>query len=184
MNQPDGQERWILHIRKDHLKFSAAHMTVFPDGRKERLHGHNYQVQLDVILSAAPKLPRLLSYQVLKRAMRAACADWDEKVLIPQENPWFEWLPGPAEEYAFRLCGKRYVLPADEVVALATDNITAENLARLLFARFWTELAKNRVQPWRGQIREVRLRIDEAHGQGATYAIVLAPTAPDHDARA
>ena len=37
--------RLRLHIRKEALKFSAAHMTVFPDGTKESLHGHNYRTK-------------------------------------------------------------------------------------------------------------------------------------------
>lgn len=28
-----------IYVGKDAHKFSAAHMTVFPDGKKERLHG-------------------------------------------------------------------------------------------------------------------------------------------------
>jgi hypothetical protein len=35
-----------IYIRKEALKFSAAHMTVFPDGTKERLHGHNYRTEV------------------------------------------------------------------------------------------------------------------------------------------
>ena len=41
MTGQNGQQQWLIHIRKDHLKFAAAHMTVFPDGGKECLHGHN-----------------------------------------------------------------------------------------------------------------------------------------------
>lgn len=167
----DGQHSWTLHIRKDNLKFAAAHMTVFPDGRKERLHGHNYQVQLDLELAAPPTLARMLSYEVFKQALRAACDDWDEKVLIAGDNPWLEWLPGAEDECAFRLCGKRYVLPADEVAVLATDNITAENLARLLFERFWEELTRDSRWPWRECVRKVWLRVDESRGQGATYGV-------------
>jgi 6-pyruvoyltetrahydropterin/6-carboxytetrahydropterin synthase len=173
MTGPNGQQTWILHIRKDSLKFSAAHMTVFPDGGKEGLHGHNYQVELEVELAETPTLARMLSYDLFKRALRAACADWDEKVLIAADNPWLEWLPGPAGECAFRLCGKRYVLPADEVAVLAADNITTENLARLLFERFWAELARDSSRPWRERIRGAKLRIDESPGQGASYGIRL-----------
>jgi 6-pyruvoyltetrahydropterin/6-carboxytetrahydropterin synthase len=39
-----------IHIRKENIKFSSAHMTVFPDGTKEALHGHNYQVELTLEL--------------------------------------------------------------------------------------------------------------------------------------
>ncbi len=171
MTGPEGHRNWTLHIRKDYLKFSAAHMTVFPDGGKERLHGHNYQVQLDVELTEPPVLARLLGYEVFKRALLAVCDDWDEKVLIAGDNPWLEWLPGTDGECAFRLCGKRYVLPADEVAVLEVDNITTENLARLLFERFWAELTRNRALPWQERIRRVKLRIDETRGQGATYGI-------------
>ena len=171
MSGRNGQASWTLHIRKDNLKFSAAHMTVFPDGGKERLHGHNYQVQLDVELAEPPTLQRMLSYDLFKQILRAVCADWDEKVLIAADNPWLEWLPSAADERAFRLCGKRYVLPADDVEILAADNITVENLARLLFERFWAALARERVAPWLERIRSVALRVDESRGQGATYAI-------------
>lgn len=171
MSGADGQPSWILHIRKDNLKFSAAHMTVFPDGRKERLHGHNYQIHLDVELAEPPALARMLSYELFKQALRVVCAEWDERVLIAADSPWLEWLPGAADECAFRLCGKRYVLPADEVAVLATDNITAENLARLLFERFWAQLACAHPQPWRERLCAAKLRIDESRGQGATYAV-------------
>jgi 6-pyruvoyltetrahydropterin/6-carboxytetrahydropterin synthase len=162
---------WTIHIRKDYLKFSAAHMTVFPDGGKEALHGHNYQVELEVELTEPPTLARLLSYDVFKQALRAVCRDWDEKVLIASDNPWLETLSSGESEYEFRLCGKRYVLPADEVVALAVDNITVENLTRLLFDRFWETLGDNRAIAWREWVAAVRLRIDESRGQGATYSV-------------
>ena len=170
MTGQNGQQQWLIHIRKDHLKFAAAHMTVFPDGGKESLHGHNYQVELTVELTE-PALTRMLSYEVFKQALKTVCRAWDEKVLIAADNPWLKWLPAEADEYAFRLCGKRYVLPADEVAMLEVDNISAENLARLLFERFWAELTTDRAVPWRERIIAVSLRIDESRGQGATYAI-------------
>lgn len=166
---PDEQRCWTLHIRKDILKFSAAHMTVFPDGSKESLHGHNYQVELEVELADSPTLARLLNYEVFKQALKTACNEWDEKVLVAGDNPWLEMLPGDPGDCAFRLCGKRYVLPADEVAVLAVDNITTENLARALLERFWAELTRDRSVPWRERIAAVSLRIDESRGQGATY---------------
>ena len=170
MIERNGQQRWLIHVRKDHFKFSAAHMTVFPDGGKERLHGHNYQVELTVEL-IEPALAQMFSYEVFKRALKTVCDQWDEKVLIAAGNPWLESLPAEDGECAFRLCGKRYVLPADEVAMLEMDNITAENLARLLFERFWAELTADRTVSWREQVIAISVRIDESRGQGATYAI-------------
>lgn len=164
------QRNWTIHIRKDNLKFSAAHMTVFPDGSKENLHGHNYQVELTVELTE-PALAQMLSYEVFKKALRTVCDRWDEKVLLANQNPWMEELPGAAGECAFRLCGKRYVLPADEVMLLAVDNITAENLARLLFEGFWRELTRDNSTTWRERIAAASVRVDESRGQGATYSV-------------
>ena len=114
----------------------------------------------------------MLSYEVFKQALRKQyVAAWDEKVLIAGDNPWLETLPAGVGEYAFRLCGKRYVLPADEVAVLEMDNVIAENLAQALFERFWAELTRDPAIPWRERIVAVSLRIDESPGQGATYAI-------------
>ncbi|MFO1371396.1 MAG: 6-carboxytetrahydropterin synthase [Candidatus Competibacteraceae bacterium] len=164
------ERSWKIHIRKDNLKFSAAHMTVFPDGSKESLHGHNYQVELAVELAESALSP-LLSYDVFKKALRVVCDEWDEKVLIAGQNPWMEQLAGDDGEYAFRLCGKRYVLPTNEVAVLTVDNITTENLTRVLFDRFWQELTHDLSIPWRERIVAVSLHIDESRGQGATYTV-------------
>jgi len=164
------ERRWKIHIRKDNLKFSAAHMTVFPDGSKEGLHGHNYEVELAVEL-VEPALARMLSYEAFKQALRAVCNAWDEKVLVAGDNPWLEPLSSAKGEYAFRLCGKRYVLPVDEVAVLDVDNITVENLARIFFDRFWKKLTKDQPIAWQEQIVAASLRIDESRGQGATYSV-------------
>ena len=156
----EGQRSWTIHIRKDNLKFSAAHMTVFADGRKEGLHGHNYQVELTVELQDSPALARMLSYEVFKKALRSVCEQWDEKVLIAGENPWLEPLPAETGEYACRLCGKRYVLPADEVMVLHHGRVVeqgprdaiftpphADYTARLL-ASASMEGRRSRARPW------------------------------------
>lgn len=170
MSRQAAQRSWMIHIRKDYLKFSAAHMTVFADGSKKSLHGHNYQVELTVELTE-PALAHMLSYDIFKQALKTVCHQWDEKVLIAGRNPYLETLAAAPDEYAFRLCGKRYILPADEVVVLAVDNITAENLAQALFERLWDELNRDRSVPWRERTIAACLRIDESLGQGASYRV-------------
>lgn len=78
---------------------------------------------------------------------------------------------GPVGEYSFRLCGKRYVLPIDEVALLDVDNITVENLSRLFFERFWHVLTQDQAVAWHERILAASLRIDESRGQGATYSV-------------
>ena len=56
--------RFRIDIARELFKFSCAHMTVFPDGTKERLHGHNYYVGVTLALSDAGR-----SEFLVRRAM-------------------------------------------------------------------------------------------------------------------
>ena len=47
-------ERWSIEVDKEYLKFSAAHFLIFPDGSAERLHGHNYRVEVAVLSPFEP----------------------------------------------------------------------------------------------------------------------------------
>lgn len=153
-----------LHLRKEALKFAAAHMTVFPDGTKEPLHGHNYRTELAVDLADA-SLTGMVPFSAFKDALRAICRGWDERVLLPQRCPFLTILSRDEAELAFTLCGKRYVLPADEVAWIDADNVTAETLAEACCARLLATLP----QQVRLAVRGLQVRIDEITGQGATF---------------
>ena len=47
-----------ISIAREQYKFSCAHMTVFADGTKERLHGHNYTIARRRSRSTASSSPR------------------------------------------------------------------------------------------------------------------------------
>ena len=164
-------ESYEIRIRKDALKFAASHMTVFPDGSKESLHGHNYVPSLTVRVRDAA-FESTIPFSRLKAGMRRIAAAWDEKVLVAIRNPFHETLRDDGREFEFRLCGKRYVLPADEVVRLDTDNISCETLARtyfdLLEAELGTELHAD-------NILSVAVYIEETPGQGAAFERVMSP---------
>lgn len=157
------QPRYQLHIRKDALKFSAAHMTVFPDGKKEPLHGHNYQVSLNVDLSDA-SFEKMVSFSVFKDVLKPLCDAWDEKILVQGRSPLLRGA-SLGKEYEFTLCNKRYVFPADEVVILDIENISTELLAEEFMSLLLTKLD--------GQLSKailgMEVRIDETNGQGASY---------------
>ncbi len=157
-----------LHIRKDALKFSSAHMTVFADGTKESLHGHNYQVDLGVDVRDA-SLSSMVPFECFKNAMKAICAEWDEKVLLPSKCPFLKVASQSSHEIDFTLCGKRYVLPLDECVFLAVDTVTSETLA----SEFCQALLKQLPQEAMKCVLGLHLKIEESPGQGATFSWVL-----------
>jgi 6-pyruvoyltetrahydropterin/6-carboxytetrahydropterin synthase len=160
-----SQRSHRVHIKKEALKFAAAHMTVFPDGSKEALHGHNYIADIALDLKDT-SFQQMVSFSEFKKAIREICTSWDEKVLLPQECPYFEIKSQSDAEIEFLLCKKRYVIPAEEVVLLPLDNITTESLSREFSDRLRVKL-----EPWirSGLITSLEVRIDESPGQGATF---------------
>lgn len=162
-----------VHIRKEALKFSAAHMTVFRDGTKENLHGHNYKTELALELKdflPDHSLETLVSFSDFKAVLKMLCATWDEMVLLPEKCPFLKITKKDSVSTEIELCSKRYVFPTDEVVFLPADNITTETLARILSDLFVAALPK---KVWEtAQIQRLNMKVEENEGQGATYSYV------------
>ena len=143
---------------------SGAHMTIFPDGTKERLHGHNFQVTLAMDLLGEE--PGLLDFGLLRKALVAECEAWAERLLLPGESPHFAVVRRNNGELEFILCGKRYVVPADEASVLPVGNVVVESLARLFTERLLARLG-SALDP--SSVAGGELTVTESDGQGATY---------------
>lgn len=149
-------------IEREQYKFSVAHMTVFADGRKERLHGHNYTVGVALELDSIA-LADMVPFAPIKAALAELCAAWKERVLIAARNP-FLTIVRDDSELELRLCGDRYVLPRGDALLLPVDNISVEALAAhvadLLRATLTPVLTSN--------VRALEVTIEESPGQGST----------------
>jgi 6-pyruvoyltetrahydropterin/6-carboxytetrahydropterin synthase len=154
-----------VHFRKESFKFSVAHMTVFSDGTKESLHGHNYATDVSLGLNSI-NLEKMIAFSVFKNAIKEICEEWDEKVLLPQACPFFEIKGQSDHEIEFVICQKRYVLPKDEVVLLPIDNISSERLSQEFGRRLLIRFQKFIEQ---GTVTHLSVRIEESPGQGGTY---------------
>jgi 6-pyruvoyltetrahydropterin/6-carboxytetrahydropterin synthase len=160
-----------IEIARDLFKFSCAHMTVFPDGTKERLHGHNYYVGIAVDL-ADISFRNMVPFEPIKAAVAALCNEWKEHTLLAADNPHLEVRRDTDGEIEFFLCGEHYVLPRRDVLMLPVDNITVEALAALtvdiLIERLGSVLRRDLVEA-------VETRVTESPGQGAVCRRALAP---------
>src|SRR5688572_14813058 len=144
-------------------------MTVFPDGTKERLHGHNYTIAValdvdDIRLSTGAMIP----FAPIKAALVELCAAWKEYVLLAEQNPHFE-IVREDSELEFKLCGQRYVLPRGDVLLLPIDNISVEALAAHVAAILRTKLAAIAAP----HVRSLEVTIEESPGQGASCELSL-----------
>lgn len=147
-----------LHIDRPSIRFSSAHMTVFPDGSKESLHGHNYQVFIEATIDEN----RFLPFSAIKELASVLAGKWHEKVLLAAQNRHFHLREAAAEVCDFTLCNKHYVLPSEDVVLLPVENVTCENLAKLFAAALKKQLGE--------AVLQLMVRIEEYPGQGASYS--------------
>ncbi|MBS1958365.1 MAG: 6-carboxytetrahydropterin synthase [Bdellovibrionales bacterium] len=157
-------ESYEIRIRKEALKFASSHMTVFPDGTKEAIHGHQYMPTVSVKVRDV-SFKKMLPFADVKDAMKKIAALWDERLLIATENPHFKLVKKSKAEIEFKLCKKRYVFPAEEVVLLKIDNVTCEALAKAYheFLEMELDFGHNK------NIGAVSVLIEESPGQGALY---------------
>ena len=146
-----------LDLSRPDIGFSAAHFSLI-EGRPERLHGHNYRVALRAWGTVGDD-GTLVDFGALKNALRAECADLDERVL----------LPGTSDTVSVRVDGdavearegtRRYVFPREDVRILPIANTTCECLATHLLARTRARLAELPVR--------LEVTVEELPGQGAT----------------
>jgi len=158
--------RHRIKIARDQYKFSCAHMTVFPDGTKERLHGHNYTlaIALDV---ASVELAAMVPFARIKAALAELCAAWKERVLIAARNPYLAILRDDAE-LELTLCGQRYAMPREDALLLPIDNVSVEALAAHV-----ADLLRERLAALSPHVQALEVTIEEMPGQGASCAIEL-----------
>lgn len=158
-------ERWAIHLHKENFKFSCAHFLIFPDGSKERLHGHNYYVDAEIEGLLTDK-GIVIDFIQVKPVIRELCNELDEHWLVPGQHP--ELVVKPRDdghtEVAYRGC--RYLAPSEEIIVLPINNSSAENLATW----FGRELVR-RVQArfGRTQVQKLRLAVSETSGQWGVY---------------
>jgi 6-pyruvoyltetrahydropterin/6-carboxytetrahydropterin synthase len=165
-----SKAEYIISIQKEALKFSSAHMTVFPDGTKESIHGHNFRTRI-TLGTTVSNLENMLPFKDIKEKLTIICDEWDEKLLLAKDCRFFKILRNSSNSIEFELCKKRYLVPSDELCLLETDNITTESLAKIATEKFIKLYGKSRLKSQK--VIWVQLQIEEIQGQGSSYKISL-----------
>ncbi len=139
-------------------------MTVFPDGSKERLHGHNYYISLTLELSSI-EFGSMLDFGPIKDALADLCGEWKEHILLATQNPYYELVCLTESEIEFLLCKQRYVLPRTDVLLLPIDNLAVEPLSKLACDRLCANMKEHLSSE---VVQAIEVTIEENPGQGAT----------------
>jgi 6-pyruvoyltetrahydropterin/6-carboxytetrahydropterin synthase len=156
-----GSPRYRIVLAKEDFKFSAAHFTLFPGGRAELLHGHNYRVQVELSGSDLDGVGLLADLERCKRRVRALCARLDSRTLLPASSERLQ-CNRSGEAVEVRMDGRSYTLPAADTLLLPLANTSIELLARML----WHDLAPE----LRGSLVDtLAVAVEESPGQRCWY---------------
>lgn len=122
-----------LELAKEDMKFSAGHFTIFSATERERLHGHNFSVQVavDALLQANDMG---FDYGIYKKRIRELCDAWDEYFLLPMHSPHLRIEEQDDMVYA-HFNGQRIPFLREDVLLLPVQNITVEALSQLFLER-------------------------------------------------
>ena len=124
------------------MKFSAAHFTIFGEGSREALHGHDHFVIVEITgVVGENGLLAGVNYAEFKRLVRELCIDWDEKTLLPGRSAHLR-VAAQDNEVIATFGTEEMRFPAAEVVVIPSANTSLEALAEVFSARLAAALAR------------------------------------------
>ncbi len=153
-----------ITLERNTLRFSAAHFTTF-GGECEPLHGHNYDVLVEIEGSLTAD-SWVLDFGEVKRTVAGLCDELDHKFLLPLRNSTLDVISSD-NECEIRFAERRYVMPRADVVELDIDNSTAERLAEWFAKRISEALVERGSQ----NVARVTVGVEEAPGQAGWFTL-------------
>lgn len=141
------------------MKFSAGHFTIFSATERERLHGHNFAVQ--VIIEARMQGNGMgFDYGIYKRRIRALCEAWDEYFILPTRSPYLQ-LEEAGEHIYAHFNGERIPFLRKDVLLLPIENATVEEFSQL----FLEQLMQDQAELQRLEIEGLQVKVFSGPGQ-------------------
>ncbi|MEZ6129873.1 MAG: 6-pyruvoyl tetrahydropterin synthase family protein [Planctomycetaceae bacterium] len=154
-------------VTKDSLVFSAAHFITFNGNVCERLHGHNWR--LDVTVSGGlDENFYVFEFIALRDACQELVSQLDHKVLLPERHHSIHVETSPdGREVTARFESRRWVFPVEDCQLLPIENTTAELIAHWIGRQLRDRLNLTPAE----QIHELRVSVEENFGQWATVRL-------------
>jgi 6-pyruvoyltetrahydropterin/6-carboxytetrahydropterin synthase len=162
-------KRFGIRVDKQYFNFGSAHFLIFEDGTREELHGHNYQVtvELDGGLTDGDVV---LDFIPFKPIVKQCCDELDHLTLLPRDSRWLKIEEGDKEVTVHYGDGDRFVFPRRDVLVLPINNTSSERLAEYLAGQI---LERTRAKMKSGKIRRILVTVQESPGQAAIYEETL-----------
>jgi 6-pyruvoyltetrahydropterin/6-carboxytetrahydropterin synthase len=155
-----------IRIERNTLRFAAAHFTTC-GGDCEPLHGHNYDVMVEITGDLTPD-SWVIDFSEAKRMVRELCQQLDHKFLLATANA--DLIVSMSDDVCeIRFADRRYLMPAADVAPLEIDNTTAERLAEWFASRLAARLADSGID----SVMSIAVGVEEMPGQAGWFALSL-----------
>lgn len=151
-----------VSLSKDRFKFSATHFTIFGETEAENLHGHNYQVSLNIVFKDLKEnIGMTAEFSEIKKILKETCDQLDEKVLLPNLSPFVEM--GETEtNLEVKYHDRFYSFPKKECEVLEIVNTSSECLAQWVYEAIRPKLTELGA-------RSFSVTLQETQGQRVTF---------------
>lgn len=156
-------ERYRVRLDKEYHVFCAGHFITFGGNVCERLHGHNYRVQVEVD-GPLDENHYVVDFIALRDALRAITDQLDHRMMLPAEHPAIR-VCTDEREVSVTFEDRRWVFPRCDCVVLPIPNTTAELLARHIGRQLRETLA---VQAG-VRLERLQVAVDEDNGQWGVW---------------
>ena len=162
-------ESFEARVTKDSLVFSAAHFITFNGKVCERLHGHNWRLDVTVA-GALDENFYVFDFIALRDACLKIVSELDHQVLLPQQHQEIKVATSDdGRDVTARFEDRRWVFPVEDCCILPIENTTAELIARWIGHR----LIRDCQMQSRTELQELRVGVEENFGQWATVRLSL-----------
>jgi 6-pyruvoyltetrahydropterin/6-carboxytetrahydropterin synthase len=149
-----------IEVAKDYFNFASAHFLIFPDGQREPLHGHNYQVSV-TMEGELDRAGVVLDFITFKPMVKQICDALDHRTLIQTESPSIK-VRRRIKEIEIRYKKQKIILPRQDVILLPLVNTSTELLAEHVANQIRRQV---RQQFPGSKIRHIEVGVEEARGQ-------------------
>lgn len=154
-------KRFGIKVDKQYFNFASAHFLLFPDGTREELHGHNYQVSVEVY-GQLEDGDVVLNFIPFKPLVKRCCDELDHRLILPRDSKWLRIIEHEREVEVWH-SDDRFLFPRRDVRILPIPNTSSERLAEYLA----TEI-RSRVKAEMGYpIETIKVSVQESPGQAA-----------------
>lgn len=156
--------RFSVEVAKDYFNFASAHFLIFANGKREALHGHNYQVSV-AVEGDLDRAGVVLDFITFKPLVKGVCDALDHHTLIQAGNPLLG-IRQRRRDVEIVYKDQHLILPRRDVILLPIANTSTELLAEYVAKK----IRQRTLKKFPGaKLRLIEVRVEETRGQRGCF---------------